>query len=130
MRWRRASNEPGSAPLRRDRRSGHHRKGDDRVRAEQVRVQGRPGRDQAADQGRHRTSVRCQGRGCEYACPQGQEEGLQRNARRAFRHQERGGHAGRGPENRRHHRALSGRKETGRWRLKHSSRSRRAFASS
>ena len=50
-----------SAPLRRHPVAGDHRKGDDRVRAQQGRVQGRARRDQAADQGSGREAVRRQG---------------------------------------------------------------------
>ena len=42
MRWRRGSNEHHrSAPLRRHPLAGHHREGDDRLRAQQGHVQGR-----------------------------------------------------------------------------------------
>ena len=63
------------APLRRDRRPGHHRKGD-ASRPSRTRSCSRSARrDQAADQGGGRTAVRRQGRGRQHARPQGQDEG-------------------------------------------------------
>ena len=63
--------------------AGHHREGDDRLRAQPGDVQGRAQRDQAADQGSGREAVRRQGQERQHAGPQGQGEGLPRPLRRS-----------------------------------------------
>ena len=110
MRWRRASDEPRSAPLRHHHLAGDHREGDDRLGAQPGDLQGRPQGDQAADQGSGGEAVRRQGEERQHPDPQGQDQGLQGHLRRAVGRQESDRDPGRGPPHRRDDRACKGRK--------------------